>query len=349
MYMDEISKPLFDYYLQKRDLIERSIETIIPPECTFESMNQVVGKVDLKWDFRTLQKTFFNPAYEYLHKRKENIIGLSTCLFLEAAGMELDKLIPLLSFPVFLETSNEIFKDITDWTTMDNAKSAGMSSLEISIKGNVSIALLTLPMNNLIFHRLDLNTERSLKLYESLTTNIFNSLFGNGIKLYWERLKKLPINLEEYYEAASLLNQGYLRFGGDLLLMFHEKQYDDVAISALGNFIEKRSLAIQMERDILSFERIKADLNITRNDHFNWYSNFLFIHTAKKLNNASIKFNDLSQQSIIDLIHKSDSAHYAYQKINELKEISNKELGKFPIEETYKELLKYYCDYLVFR
>jgi geranylgeranyl pyrophosphate synthase len=347
--MAEISNPLYEYYSEKRSLIERSIDTIITPKCTVESMNHLVGQVDLRWDFNTLQKYFFNPVYEYMNKRAEHIIGLSTCLFLEAAGSEPENFIPILALPVFFQTSNDIFTDITDWTDMNKVKHVGRSALEISITGNVSIALLTLPVQNLIFHRLDLETEKSLKVYESFTTNIFNSLFGNGIKLFWEQSKKIPADFNEYYEAASLLNRGFLKFGGDLWLIFQEKNHDEIIIAALNKFIGKMSLAIQLERDILSFERIKMDLLNYKTDHSNLLSNFLLIHAAKKLNNTTTLNHNLSDEYLIELIDRTKSVIYTQRLIEELKRISDKALAILPIEEKYKELLKYYCDYLVYR
>jgi hypothetical protein len=345
--MSEISNSLSDYYSKKKVLIEESIDSVIPYTCTFESMNHIVGQVDLSWDYRTLQKTFFDIVYKYLDKKTEKVICLDTCLFLEAAGNELEKFIPILGLPAFFETSNEIFQDITTWTNKNGQKPDEISTLDISIAGNVSIALLTLPINNLLFRRLDMDPEKLLKLYESYTTNIFNSLFGNGLKLFWEQSKKIPPDLNEYYGSASLTKKGFLKFGGDLWLIFNDRKHDEYIVSALNKFIETISIAIQIERDLLSFERIQIEPENNNTDHFNPCNNFLFIYAASRYNDTFHFQRAISPEYCIDLIGRAGAVNYANEQINELKKISDNALRLLPIESTYKELLKSYCDYLV--
>jgi hypothetical protein len=345
--MSYISKPLNDYYLKKKALIEKSIESIIPLTCTVESMNHIVGRVDLSWDFTTLQKTFFDIVQKYLNRRTEKIICLDICLFLEAAGQELKKFIPILGFPIYFEISNEIFLNITDWANKNGHKSDGISSLDISIAGNVSIALLTLPSHNLLFHRLDLDPEKLLKLYESFTTNIFNSLFGNGLKLFWEQSKKIPADLKEYYGAVSLLNKGFLKFAADLWLIFNERSHDKFLVSVLNRFEENRIIAIQIEKDLLSYERMQIELN--RTNHFNPLSNFLFIHAANKFNDISDSQKKYSVEDLVEFIGRAGSVQYAKEQIIEFKRISDGALNLLPIESRFKELINSYCDYLVIK
>jgi hypothetical protein len=345
----DISKQLNDYYAKRKHLIEDSIESIVPLICTEQSMNHLVGEVDYRWDLPTLQKTFFKPLHEYLNKRTPKILGLSTCLFLEAAGMKLEKFIPILAIPVFFETSHKIFQDITDWANNDDPALRKMSAPDISIIGNVSIALLTLPSHNLLSHRLDMDNEKTLKLYESLTTNVFNSLFGNGLKLFWEQLKIFPKDFNEYYEAALMLNKGLLRFGGDLWLIFQQQKPDEITVSALNKFIEKRAVSIQLERDLLSFERVQMELKRNKVHHFNPFSNFLFIHAVKKLNINDLVHHKMSAEYFIELSHKAESVKYITEQINEYNKISDNALEFLPIEEKFKVLLESFCDFLVKR
>jgi len=344
--MSDISEPLNDYFSEKKALIEKSIESIIPVECTYESMNHIAGKVDLEWDYSTLQRTFFDIVHKYLDKRIEKQVCLDVCIFLEAAGKELEKYIPLLGLPAFFETSNEIFQDIINWTNRLDYESGGISSVDLSIAGNVSIALLTLPSHNLIFNRLEIDAGKLLKVYESFTANIFYSLLGNGMKLFWEQLKKIPLDLKEYYGTASLLKRGFLKFAADLWVLFNEKHCNENVVAALNKYIESRTIAIQIERDLLSFERMQAGFNKNKTNHFNPYSNFLFIHAASKSYDTSIPQERLTDEHVTNLIFRTESVDHAENQINEFKRTSVNYLENIPIERRYKELLESYCDYI---
>jgi HAD superfamily hydrolase (TIGR01490 family) len=344
--MDQL---LYNYYLEKKTLIEESVYEIIPPKCTSDSMNYLVGKINLTWDFNTLQKIFFDPIHEYIDKRQEKIFCLGSSLFLEAAGLNIVKYKSLIGIGELLDLSNEMFFDIKEWTSMEKLFPVNKSHLDVSIIGNVAIALITLASHNLLSNKVEFSEEKQFHLLESFVSIGFNSLFGNGLKLYWEQHGDIKISLQEYYKIAYLINMRQLQIPGALWLILQQEEPAKSSVEAFGLFIENISIATQLQKDLLSFDQWLKHLDQPITNKFNIFINYLSIYTAVYFNNPSIFFENPSSEKINKLLKKADSIKYTQQKLNEFKNKAFNALEQLPIKQKYKKLIKSYTIYLMNR
>lgn len=248
--MESISESeLLTYYQKHLPLIERSVQAILPNHCTAESMEYLVGPIELSWDLATLDESFFQPAHAYLNKKKIKWHCLGTCLFMEAGGLNPERYIPLIAVTELLDTSSQMFTDIREWSKAENFASWHTSRMGNAITGNVSIALISMVTHNLIYNRLPVDARQKLAIYESLTSAIFNSLFGNGLKLFQEEQPAASLTEDEYHRMAELLYGGILRFYFDLwnILGHREVTADENALRE--TFLRHMSIAIQLSKD----------------------------------------------------------------------------------------------------
>lgn len=345
----KMNKLLHKYYLEKKSIIEESVYEIIPPECTPDSMDYLVGKIDLTWDFVTLQKTFFDPLYEYINKRQEKIYCLGSSLFLEAAGLNTYRYKSLIGIGELLDLSYEMFFDIKEWTSTEKLQVVNKSPLDISIIGNVAIALITLSSHNLLSNKVELSDEKRFRLIESFISICFNALFGNGLKLYWEQQNDIKINLQEYYKIAYLINKRQLQIPGVLWLILQQEEPTKSSVEAFGLFVENISIATQLQKDLLSFDRWQKHIDQTIDNKFNIFSNYLSIYTAGHFNDPYLFSDNPSAEKINELFQKADSFNHTQQKLSEFKNRAFNALEQLPIKQKYNKLIKSYCIYLMNR
>lgn len=240
---------LLTYYQKHLPLIERSAKAILPDHCTAESMEYLVGPIELSWDLATLEHSFFQPAHAYLNKKKIKWHCLGSCLFMEAGGLIPEKYIPLMAVTELLDTSACMFSDIREWAREENFASWHSSRMENAITGNVSIALITMVSHNLIFNRLPVDAHQKLAIYESLTTAIFNSLFSNGLKLFHEEQPAASLPEDEYCRMAVLLNSGIFRFYFDLWNILGQREVTARENAHRETFLRHMSIAMQLNED----------------------------------------------------------------------------------------------------
>ena len=337
-----LNTPLQDYYNKFSAIIEQSISEILPEECTVESMNNLVGTIELAWDMKTLQHSFFEPAYKYIRKKKQKVIGLGSCIFIEAAGTDTLKFIPLIGIGDLLEMSAEMFLDIKEWTSEENIQFWNKSRLDNAIIGNVSIAMMSMVTNNVIFNRLPIDDERKSAIYEGLTSVIFHALFGNGLKLFLEQQNEILTSEEEYFKIALFTNMASLQLPCDFWRILRAERLSEKEVGDLNSFIENLSIATQLTKDLISFNLWRSNLPPSRTNKFNLFTNFLIIHGKNCLNNPFVITKDTPKESVCELITRTGSELYTLEKSDEFKNRAFASLDELPIGSRYNDLIRQY-------
>ncbi len=339
---------LYSYYIQKIPLIEKSIESILPSTCSPLSLRNLSGKDDGHWDLEILQKTFFNPVHEYLENHKDRLISLGSCIFLEIAQLNLLDYIPLISIGEFLYLSNKAFQDITNWTSDPINILSGKSLIEISVIGNASLSLLTLPVHNILFNRVSLEPEKKLRLYEKYTSLVLDTLFANGIKLFWEQQEENNnVSYEAYYEAATLLNRGMLQLAIEFYLILNREKVEEPFQTLLYQFSEKAAILIQLEKDLMSYQGWINHDTLNKNLTFHPNSNFLCLH-ARLESSYNLTFEERNIiNSLKEFMIKAGSFEYTQLKISSYHKELSDIVELFPFAEEYKILLMSYVYHLI--
>lgn len=251
-----MDKQLYDYYSSNRFLIDQSVYEIFPLLCTPDSMNYLVGSINLTWDYLTLQKFFFDPAHDYLNKRKDKVFCLGSTLFLEAAGLEIERYKALIGIGELLDISHEMFIDIINWTSSENIKDLNKSPLDISIVGNVAIALITLASHILISNKVKLSDKKQFQLIENFVSIGFDTLFGNGMELYWKQQNEIHIGSPQYNRIAYLKNKRKLQIPCTFWLVLQPTEPTQSAVAAVNSFVENIAIAIQYRNELISSNEV---------------------------------------------------------------------------------------------
>ena len=330
------------YFKEKKELIDRSIKNVFPAICDESVLNDFTGIVYPNWDISTMQTAFFDPINEYLKNNDKKLLSLGTCIFLEAAGLDTGKYQNLISIGDLLNLSNEAFVDITNWTSNENGSTTNKSHLEISVIGNASISLLSLPVHKIIHNEPLLDAEIKMKIYESYTGIVFRSLFANGIKLYWEQQDRISASIADYFEISTLLNSGLIQFSVDLFLILG----NDRASVIFKNFISNSATLIQLQRDHMAFSCWKnGDLTSGKN-RFNSNSNLICIHASIQNNDPYLFKDNKSVKDTISLCQDSRSIQFLKHQINEYQKKVSLDIERMPFDQEYRSLIDSYVNQL---
>ncbi len=343
----KMNKSLHEYYRGKELYLNESITKIIPEKCTPETMDILTGRIELQWDLETLQKSFFDPLYDYIKKKKKKTICLGSCLFMEAGNIDMGKYQCLVGIGELLETSFEMFKDIRNWTSGKELMLIDKSHIEISIIGNVCISLITLSLHHLLSGKIKIKKEKQLRLLESFTSVIFHSLLGNGFKLYREQKQEIITDYTEYYNTALLINRGLLQIPCDLWRILQDHEPDKATIQVLTKFVENISLAVSLQKDLEAFLNWKSCIQHTEIKTFSANSNFLRIHAAGYFNNPGLFLDNQSPERALSIISRADSEAFARNKIRHLKSEGFRALEELPIKRKFIRLIRSYVNYLL--
>ena len=245
---------LWDYYNANSTLIGESVYEIIPKVCNSGSMEALAGTIELKWDYDTLQRYFFDLFHEYLDRRPVKVFCLGSLLFLEAADLDPKRYKSLIGIAEILDISHEMFLDIKKWTSTENGQDSDRTSLDISITGNVSIALITAASHILISNEPGLTKGIQYELIDHLVTSGFESLFGNGMQLYWEQLSEDHSGTEKYERVACLKNRRLIQIPCMFWILLQQTRPGDSVTAKLNSFVDNLAVAFQYHKDIQEIE-----------------------------------------------------------------------------------------------
>lgn len=334
------------YYQDKKSLLESAFFEIIPPECTPESMRLLTGHPSLPWDLETMQRVFYDPVYEYLNRREQYIYNLGHCLFLEAAGLDPERYKPLIAIGELLDVSYEMFRDIMEWTSPNKVGEAVKSHIDISIVGNVSIALMTLVSHNLLFNRMGIGEDKQLRLLERFTSIGFNALFGNGLKLYWEQQPEVNIAMEDYLRVAYWANRNKLQIPCDFWLILQPEKATEPTAHLVDVFVENAAIAIQLYKDwqryhpwIQGNEPYSGDLS---EGAVNYLSIFRDIYNK---GSGGVPKNGQRQEAI-EMTQQAEAGDHLHQTFETYQRKAFRALEQLPITPEYKHLIQAYTNLL---
>ncbi|NNF02448.1 MAG: hypothetical protein HKN22_07165 [Bacteroidia bacterium] len=328
----EASPELFKYYNKRKKLIEHSFSDIIPPKCDERSMSMITGIQHLPWDMEVMQKVFFDPLYDYINKRKLHVHILSYCLFLEAAGIEPGEYRPLLAIGELLDICHEMFEDISQWTTPGTSHFESRSHSDISIVGNISIALLSMISHNLIFERVRISEEKQLKMYEVFTSIGFKVLFGNGLKL--DISKDIP-SPEDYKQIASWTNADKFIVPAKLWMILSDQ--DDPVGQTLAQFAAEAAICLQLRKDLNDWEKLM------RGEDINIDGNYIRV-LAKEHGKVHPDLNH--RDNLPGVIEKTNAVEHLKREIEKYRAKFSARLNSLPMPELFKKLIDEYSKVL---
>jgi HAD superfamily phosphoserine phosphatase-like hydrolase len=338
---------LDEYYFVKKSIIEESIKRNFPLKCNQQILDSIVGKGFAHWDLPTLQRSYFDPINEYLENYNNRIITLGTCIFLEAGGVKLKDHILFLTIGELLNLSNEVFVDISNWTSEENLHRCEKSQAEISILGNASISLLSMPIHTVLQNKPGLNSDIKWQLYEMYTSIVYYSLFGNGIKLHWERQVENHLSIEDYIKVAILVNRGSLEITSNLFLILSNQATNVHLKNKFGDLSRNAAVLIQLIRDQIAFDDWQKEISPDRKYAFNLFINFMCIHACQFKSDPKLFNRNQSIAEVKDIILSTNSINYLEKKIEFYKSKVDLAIDSLPFSRKHKVLVNEYVNQLV--
>ncbi len=336
-----------DYYTSKLPLIEESIASILPQISTSETIQFLIGGEYGHWDLSVMQKSYFDPIYDYLCKNDNKLYSLGICIFLEAGNLKLADHLPIIGIGDLLGKSHEMFSDIAKWTSLDAPAHIDKTNAEISILGNASISLLTLPAHNIIFNRISTDPDIKLKLFEAYTSLVFQSLFGNGLRLYWENQEEKHPNEDEYFFIAELANQSFFKLPSYLYLILSKQDSNGQLKSLYDQFSIIAARYIQLENDLKTFERWQLNSNEFFKNGMIKETNLIMIHAYESNRIRNSENGESRYKDFNELIENTDSINYVEGKIEEYTVKLEQLIELFPFEAKYRRLIRLYVDEVI--
>ena len=103
------------------------------------------------------------------------------------------------------------------------------------------------------------------------------------------------------------------------------------------------SVAIQIKKDVTSFEFWKNNLPQPRTNKFHLNSNFLGIHAANHFDNPHVFADSFTTESVIETLTHANSISYALSKSEEYKCTAFIHLNELPMKKKYKKLVEEYA------
>jgi phosphoserine phosphatase len=202
--LDTMEDNLSTYYLDKLELINKSMEFIIPRICTRQTMNDWVGKNNYHWDIDSMQTAFFEIINKHLDHSPVLYSALATCLFIELAGKDPKDFLSIIAMGEFIKISYDMFKFIDKATSQEHLESVQAGFSDLAILGNTSIALMSLSCNRLLFDNSNIPDSTRLSLVEMYISFGLKYLIGNGMHIFRQENAK-EISLQQYNESALLI------------------------------------------------------------------------------------------------------------------------------------------------
>lgn len=342
---------------EKKPLIEREIEKVLPKKATDNWLKEIAGKADYSYDSKTISREFNVPAWEFLGrggKRWRPTLTLSACK--AVGGREKDAL-PFTPLPELIHEGTLIVDDIEDSAEVRRGKKAMHLLTGIDTAINNGNALYFLPLSILYRNTELLNPAKRLSVYNLYAVEMLRLSLGQAMDIHWHKGKS-TVKEQDYLQMCSYKTGVLARLSaklGGIIGNGSSKQ-----INALGKFAESLGVGFQIQDDILNItpasgkwgKQVGEDISEGKRT-------LLVLHALKHLDNKNRKTlleilnaHTKSQRKIkmaIALIESAGSIDYARAKAMSIVAKSWETLEKTLPENRGKKELEAFAEFAVNR
>jgi len=333
---------------EKKPLIEREIEKVLPKKADNNWLKRIAGKADYSYDSTTISKEFNAPVWEFLNrggKRWRPTLTLSAC---KAVGGSEKKALPLTPIPELIHEGTLIVDDIEDSAEVRRGKKAMHLIAGIDTAINNGNALYFLPLSLLYKNEAGLKKEKLLSVYNLYAEEMLRLSLGQAMDIHWHKGGKNNIKEKDYLQMCAFKTGVLARLSaklGGIIGNGSEKQ-----VRALGKFAESLGVSFQIQDDILNIapaskkwgKEIGEDISEGKRT-------LLVLHAMSNLERkekeklASILDSHTKDRvkimKAISLIEKAGSIDYAKEKAKSIVSKSwNSLKNKLPENQGKKEL-----------
>lgn len=332
---------------EKKPLIEREIEKVLPRKASAEWLERAIGKADYSYDLETISREFNAPAWEFLDrggKRWRPALMLSAC---KAAGGKEQDALPFTPIAELIHEGTIIVDDIEDGAEVRRGKKALHLLFGTDTAINDGNALYFLPLMLVYRNVENLPEAKRLKILEIYGEEMLRLSFGQAMDIHWHK-GKAKVKENDYLQMCAYKTGVLARLSaklGGILGNGSEEQ-----VEALGKFGEAIGVGFQIQDDILNIAPASGKWGKEIGEDISEGKRTLLVLHAlgtlgkkeaveleKILNRHSKKKKEIMKA--IALIKKAGSIEYAGGKAKKIVRESWQKLeGVLPESEGKKEL-----------
>jgi len=348
---------VMDLLGEKKKLVGREMEKVLPRRATKEWLAHALGKADFNSDECTINEEFNKPVWEFLDrggKRWRPVLMLSSC---KAVGGKESAALPFTPLPELIHNGTIIVDDVEDSAEMRRGKKPMhlLSGVDTAI--NNGNALYFAPLVLLYRNSHGLSDKKRNEIYDLYAEEMLRVSIGQAMDIHWHKgAKKVS---EASYLQMCVYKTGVLaRFSAKLggILGGGKK----AEIEALGKFGEALGIGFQIQDDILNIAPTSEEWGKEVGEDISEGKRTLLVLRAFQelnekeagelagiLNSHSKKRKDIERAIV--LIKKTDAIDYAGKKADSIVGESWKKLEKLLPPSEGKEELRAFTEFAVKR
>ncbi len=347
------------YLKEKKPLIDREMEKIIPRKISAQWLEKVLGKAKYAYDPETLTKSISAPIWDFLDRGGKRWRPALTLLACEAVGGKEKEAMPFTPIPELVHNGTIMHDDCQDDSKERRGKPCTHLIYGMDIAINTGSIMYFLPMAIFYTNSQKLPEKKVRQVYDMYIQEMMRVSIGQATDIYWHKGQKAEITEQQYLQMCLCKTGVLARFAAKLGAIIGNA--DSNRAEALAGFGESLGIGFQIQDDILELigkEFAKGKGGIGGDIH-EGKRTLMVIHTLQKASENDRKrlaeilnSHPTKQETIneaIEIIRKNGSIEYAKEKAENIVEEAWNSIDKKLPQSNAKNLLKELADYSVGR
>jgi geranylgeranyl pyrophosphate synthase len=345
--------------LEKKPLIDKTIEKWLPRKFDEKTLEQICGKPRYKFDVETLQRTIADPFWDFLDRGGKRWRPYLFLLVAEALGAKPEKYLDLVLIPEVVHNGSIVVDDIEDDSEMRRGKPCLHKIFGIDVAINVGNFMYFFPLLPLYKNREKFDEKTFSKILEVYIQEMINIHIGQATDIGWHKGFAKEITEEQYLQMCAFKTGTLARMSAKIAAIVAGA--DDATVEKIGRFAESIGIAFQIQDDILNVsesELAKGKGGIGE-DITEGKRTLMVIYTLKKASEEDkkrlLEILDMHTrdpqliQEAIDILRKYDAINYAKEFARRLVRETWSGVDKILPESEAKRKLKAFADFLIER
>jgi geranylgeranyl pyrophosphate synthase len=337
------------YLAEKKPLIDREIEKVLPREISQKWLEHSLGKAAFAYDAETIGKSMAEPIWEYLDRGGKRWRPGLTLLCCEAVGGKEKEALAFTPLIELVHNGTIMVDDLEDDSKERRGKPCAHLLYGVDVAVNDGNAMYFIPLTLLYRNTQKLGQEKLNKIYNLYAEEMLRVSIGQAMDIWWHKGKKADIKEEHYLQMVVYKTGVLARFAarlGTILGNGSQKQ-----IEALGKFGEALGIGFQIQDDILELtgDEFKKGKGSAGGDIHEGKRTLLVIKTLEKASPEDRKClleildsHPTDAETInqaIEIIKKYGAIEYAAKKANAIVESAWEKIDSVLPKSKAKELL----------
>lgn len=352
----KMPKELGEFYYDKIDFIQASIEQYFPKTLDNDFVERVSGQMALcSQDLDSVYQAIFLPTKEYLDRGGKVLRPVLVAICLEAYGADIKAFEPVFGAIEVMEDSSIMMDDYIDNSLTRRGGPCGHIRHGYPLANVSSCTAFALAHYLFYNNEMNLPTEKAAKLLDFMAWEHIQMAFGQIEELYWTQSNINDITVDQYLQetisrCAFLTFRGPMRYAG---ILADAPQEDIPVLERIGEYLlvgyHLKGDNLDMSPDSIEWGKVASE-DITTGRR-TLLINYLLQHAddderakVEKIINSRTE-DEEKKRVVYELVLKYNVFAYTRKLADEYNVLSRQQIDKLQIPDTYKTLLNQFADY----